>query len=96
MTTSEPATRRRKSARPSAEPFRSIAIERLLRLRKWKLAEVPGRHAARLVALAGPLHLDHVGAQVGQEQPGRGPGDDVAELEDAHALERKRGGHDAR
>ena len=53
------------------------------------------RHAPRLVAVAGPLHLDHVGAQVGQEQPRRGPRDDVAELEDAHTLERKRGGHDA-
>src|SRR5258706_4908659 len=41
MTTSEPGTRRRKSGRPSAEPLRSIAIERLLRFRKWKLAEVP-------------------------------------------------------
>ena len=88
MTTSEPATSRRKSARASADPLRSIAIERLLRLRKWKLAEVAGRHAARLVALAGPLDLDDVGAQVGEQEARGGPRDDVAQLEDAQALER--------
>src|SRR5262245_11048543 len=41
MTTSEPRARRRKSSRPSGEPLRSIVIERLLRLRKWKLAPLP-------------------------------------------------------
>src|SRR5581483_3176367 len=52
-----------------------------------------GRHAARLVALAGPLHLDDVGAQVGQQEPRGRAGDDVAELEDAEALEGERAGH---
>jgi hypothetical protein len=41
ITMSEAAASRRKSARPSAAPFRSMAIERLLRFRKWKFAEVP-------------------------------------------------------
>ena len=69
---------------------------RLLRFRKWKLAPLPGRHAARLIALTRPLHLDDVGAEVGQQQPGRRPGDDVAELQDAQAVERKRAVHGAR
>ncbi len=77
---------------------RALQIDRdraLVAVEEVEVGRGARRHAARLVAFARTLHLDHVGAQVGQQQPRRGPRDDVAELEDAHALERKRGGHDA-
>src|SRR5882724_3830189 len=41
ITMSDAVTSRRKRARPSSEPFRSMVMLRLLRLRKWKFAEVP-------------------------------------------------------
>jgi hypothetical protein len=77
---------------------RALQIDRdraLVAVQEVEVGRGARRHAPRLVALAGSLHLDHVGAQVGQEQPRRRARDDVAELEDAHACERKRGGHDA-
>ncbi len=77
---------------------RALQVDRdraLVAVQEVEVGRGAGRHAPRLVALAGPLNLDHVGTQVGQQQARRGPRDDVAELEDAHALERKRGGHDA-
>ena len=46
-------------------------------------------HAARAaegIAL-GRLHLDHVGAEVGEELPDHRAGDDLAELEHADAIE---------
>ncbi len=42
---------------------------------------------AQVVATAGPLQLDHVGAQVAQEGRAVGPGDDAGEIEDPDALE---------
>jgi hypothetical protein len=61
-----------------------------------EVGTVAGRHAARLVALARPLHLDDVGAEVGQQQSCGRPGDDVAELENTQPVERKGAGHGAR
>jgi hypothetical protein len=58
-----------------------------------EVGAVAGRHAAHLVALAGSLHLDDVGAEVREEKSRRRPRDDVPELEDAHAFERQRSGH---
>jgi len=77
---------------------RALEVDRdraLVAVEEVEVGRGAGRHVPRLVAVAGALHLDDVGAQIGQEEPRRGPRDDVAELEDAHALERKRGGHDA-
>ena len=42
---------------------------------------------AHVVAAAGPLDLDHVGAQVAQEGRRVGPRDHAGEIEDADALE---------
>jgi len=47
-------------------------------------------HGARLIAFARPLHLDHVGAQIGEEETGGGTGHDVPELQHPDAVERKR------
>ena len=41
------------------------------------------------VADAGRLDLDHLGAEVTEQLPGERPGDERAELEDAHARERR-------
>ena len=41
----------------------------------------------------GRLDLDHVGAAVGEDLPGPGDGDEMAELEDGDAVERPRGAH---
>ena len=84
------------SARPSVEPFEVDRDAALVAIQEVEVGAVAGRHAARLIALARPLHLDDVGAQVGQQQSRRRPGDDVAELEDAQAVERKRAVHGAR
>src|SRR5712692_10203367 len=46
------------------------------------LAEV-----AHVVAAAGPLDLDDVGAEVGEHHRAVGPGDDAREVEDANAVE---------
>ena len=47
-------------------------------------------HGARLITVAGPLNLDHVGAEVGEEKAGRRTGHDVPELQNPDAVERKR------
>ena len=44
---------------------------------------------AHLVA-GGRLHLDHVGAQVGQQHGAEGPGQEVPQIEHAEPLERRR------
>src|SRR5436190_1773822 len=48
--------------------------------------------AARDVAHAGPLHLDHVGAHIGEQLRASRAGLYVGEIEDAHAVERLAGG----
>jgi hypothetical protein len=45
--------------------------------------------AACLVAGAGRLHLDDIGAQVGQQHAGEGAGHDLAHVEHADALQRQ-------
>ena len=51
------------------------------------IARARARHAPRLVAAVRVLHLDHVGAEIGQDQRRRRPGDDVAELQHLEAGE---------
>jgi hypothetical protein len=67
--------------------FKSIATLRLLRLKV--IARACAGHAPRLVAAVGIFDLDDVGAEVGEDQRGRGPRNDVAEFEDAQAAQRK-------
>jgi hypothetical protein len=54
------------------------------------------RVAAQVVAAPGRLDLDHVGTQVGQEHRGQRAGDEVREVDDAHALQRQRRARRAR
>ncbi len=65
----------------------------LVAVQEVEVGRGAGGHAARLIALARTLHLDDVGAQVGEQEPRRRSRDDVAQLEDANALERQRAGH---
>ena len=44
-------------------------------------------HRAGVVGMRRVLHLEHVGSEVGQHEPGVRPGQEVAELEDADAVE---------
>jgi hypothetical protein len=44
----------------------------------------------RIVAAVGFLHLDHVGAHVGQDHPGERPGERLADLDDLDAIQRSR------
>ena len=65
----------------------------LLRLTDWKYVARPLRverraPAARLVAGAGPLDLDHVGAEVGQHHRRERAGQDPREVEDPQRAER--------
>src|SRR5581483_6246287 len=53
------------------------------------LALDEGRHAPRLVALARPLDLDHIGAVIGENHRAIGAGEIGREIDDAHTLERK-------
>ena len=46
--------------------------------------------ASGVVAGARPLDLDDVGPEVGQHHRGQGSGEDARQVEDAHALERRR------
>src|SRR5262249_51120393 len=49
---------------------------------------------ARLVAVAGALHLPHLRAQVAEQHGGVGPGEHAREIENEQAFERpERGGH---
>jgi hypothetical protein len=69
---------------------RSSAIERLLRDCTCHHTEVPScssRQLAQRVAAFGRLDLDDVGAEVGQRLGGKGPGDQLAHLDDAQALQ---------
>jgi hypothetical protein len=45
---------------------------------------------ARVVAAARALHLDHFGAEVGEELRAPGTGEDAGEIEDANAVENRR------
>ena len=58
----------------------------------------PRGHGARLIALAPALHLDHVGAEIGQNEPRGGSGHDVPELQNPYSFEgqRVRGAHGRR
>ena len=47
--------------------------------------------AAGVVAGAGPLDLDHLGAEIGQRLPGPGTGQDARQFQHANACERTRG-----
>ncbi len=46
--------------------------------------------AARVVARAGALDLDHVGAEIGEDLPRPGAGQNARELENTNARERSR------
>ena len=46
---------------------------------------------ARVVARAGPLHLDDVGAEVAQQHGGEGAREDAGEVGDEDAVEGGRG-----
>ncbi len=50
-------------------------------------AVLAGAQVAHVVAATGPLHLDDVGAEIGQHHGAVGTGDDAREIEDADALE---------
>ena len=54
---------------------------------------VDGLVAADIVAMGQALHLDHVGAHVGQQKPARRRRHDVAHLDDADARKQARGRH---
>ena len=53
------------------------------------VARPRARHAPRLVAAVRVLDLDHVGAEIGEDERRRRPGDDVPQLENAQARERQ-------
>ena len=79
------------AARHPAGVFRSMATERLLRLRFRNEAEkpfLPVAVGARVVALARLLDLDHVGALVGQDHGGPGPRQHRGQVDDANSFER--------
>ena len=74
--------------------FRSTAIDRLLRFqaRKFGLSLPPTQlvvegHRAEEIALAGSLHLDDVGAHVGEKLGAERPLQEVAEIEDGDVRE---------
>ena len=60
-----------------------VAIDR----REGRAHPAAAAESAQVVAAAGPLQLDDVGAQVAQQGRAVGPGDDAREIEDADALE---------
>ena len=47
-----------------------------------------GRVGAGVVAAAGQLDFDHIGAQIGQHHGGVGANEDTSEVENAQAVER--------
>src|SRR5699024_3431792 len=55
------------------------------------LAVADDAPAAHRIAVAGRLDLDDLGAVVTQQLPRERPGDEAAELEDPHAVERPPG-----
>ena len=46
---------------------------------------------AGVVAAVGALDLDDVGAEIGEQLPGPGPGKDAGEFDDADAFQRRFG-----
>ncbi len=60
-----------------------------------RLAAHERRPAARVVALAGLLDLDHLGAHVAQRHGAEGPGEHAGEVDDPHAGQRRTGGRPA-
>jgi hypothetical protein len=73
------------------EVERQAALAAVEQREAQALAVQPGRVAAHAVALAGALDLDHLGAGLGQQQGGQGPGQQGREVEHAQALERPHG-----
>ena len=66
-------------------------MPRLFRLIAAKDALIrPRPKRAQVVAAAGPLELDHVGAEVAHQRGAVRPRDDAREIEDADALEHHR------
>ena len=74
---------------PSGEARSSVTLF-LLRLNAAKKPAPVLVEVARGVALARGLHLDDLGAEVGQHQPAGRAHHHVGELDDADALEGKR------
>ncbi len=70
----------------------SIVIERLLAVEHGEVEAVGALHVAQLaardVADAGPLHLDHIGAHIGEELGAGRPRLHVREVENFDAVER--------
>ena len=91
ITTSHIGTRRR----TISWPFRRVQVERDHLLAAVVLGEpvvdavFRGPEPAQVVALAGQLGLDHLGAELGHERAAKGPGDDLGQLEHADAGERQ-------
>ena len=56
--------------------------------RRVLLGAVVGRRPAHVVALAGVLDLDHVGAEVGEQQRAEAAGEQAGEVEDLDVLQR--------
>ena len=82
MTTSDEATSRATTSRPAS----GAQVDGQVALAPVAGLEEVG-HGPHLVA-AERLDLDHVGAEVGQELGAVGRGEEAAEVEDPHAVER--------
>ncbi len=73
--------RSRSRSRPSAFPDCSVVVGRAPGLSRGGRDIRRPRSACR--PRAGPLHLDHLGAEIGEQLPAPGPREDAGEFEDA-------------
>ena len=74
---------------PVARAFEIDRDAALVAIEEVEVRRIARRHPARLIAFTGPLHLDDVRAEIREQESRRGPRDDVAELQDAQAVERQ-------
>jgi hypothetical protein len=73
--------------------FLPLQVDRETALVAVERGEEPGAKAAKSPGMVAPwrrLDLDHIGAELGKDQPGGRPHDRVAELQDLDAGERRR------
>ena len=82
--------RRGQQGRQRGAPRLGLHVERHGFLAAVEQREHGAAHAGQVAGLVarGRLHLDHFGAQIGQEHAGRGPHDHVAHLHHANAGQR--------